>query len=76
MLHRARKCPEAPSVCDVAVAGDTLMSSWFEDRMLGIAFGVVFAFGEFGGATPFYLGSLLHKFFPSTYARITFIICE
>lgn len=59
-----------------AVAGDALMTRWFGEEQLGLAFGAVFAVGEAGGAVPFYLGSLLQKYFESPfYMHIVFVIC-
>jgi hypothetical protein len=52
------------------------MSSWFGDESLGLAFGVAFAFGEVGGALPFYVGSLLHRFYPDNYYKILFVGSE
>jgi hypothetical protein len=49
------------------------MSSWFQDEKLGIAFGTVFACGDLGGSLPFYVGSLLHSYYPTSYFKIMFV---
>lgn len=71
---RSQPTPVSRDFC--AVVGDVLTTRWFAGDNVGAAVGVAYAVGEVGGAVPFYLGSLLHRYFPDTYAQIIFVGSE
>jgi hypothetical protein len=52
------------------------MATWFDENSLSLAFGIAYASGEFGGAVPFFLGSLLESWYPKDYAERMLTLCS